>query len=707
MGCAMRSTRTMLRSDAMKKLWIALLVLLGLMTGWMNGGLVQAQQPTQRWLAPIGGGYADVYAGYCARVVSLARNNQINILVLGMTYSSNAQSITEAERQVNLRDAEERRFQVEQACQRAAPEGVTSRAVLAPIFTRSDALDEQQLAQYFPENLTAIFFLGGDQKVAMQVIAGTPLEAALQAAYERGVAIGGTSAGSGLQAATMLADYNPNFAADNALDFGAPEVWNTAEQHGLLFGVQAAILDQHFQQRGRIGRLLNALALPNVPHVGIGVDAYTGVWVADETRLQDVFGLYVVTILDEETYHAAQTVRYVGKDQTLSLRNVLVHLLAPGDFSYDLQTRQHSLQAPPTTLQRDFADLRIPEGAGTLFLGGNLTGQKLQHPAVQQFLQEAGGDQAQLLIVSVGYPSERSALNAAEEILNTWGGKGQAVALMPGNPLIVPPEVTGVWMIGKDQSLVDPTGLLAIQEAWRAGKPLLMDNAAAALAGSFYSAHPPTPRDAELAEVATQASFLAQRTNVRPGIGLVSACFEPQLLNDNRVGRMFSLAYNHPELVTFALMQDAALVITTEGAQVLGENAVLALDLRQATLALGENQGFVIANGLLDVFAPGDVIEALSVEEAAQRTPQPTPELIWPTATTTIAPTMTQTAQPMATESSQPTATVPTPSEVPTTAMAEQPQPGGLLLGWGLWAGGILLVAALAYLALRRGRRQG
>jgi len=682
-----------------KKFWLVLLILVGLMAGGLNRSAAHAQQSVQRWLAPIGGGYADVYAGYCARVVSLARNNQVNILVLGMTYSTNAQSITEAERQVNLRDAEERRFQVEQACQRAAPAGVTSRAVLAPIFTRSDAMDEQQVRQYFSDDLTAVFFLGGDQKVAMQVIAGTPLEAALQAAYARGVAIGGTSAGSGLQAATMLADYNPNFAADNALDFGAPEVWNTAERHGLPFGLQAAILDQHFQQRGRIGRLLNALALPDVPHVGVGVDAYTGVWVADETRLQDVFGLYVVTILDEETYHAAQGVRYVGKDHTLSLRNVLVHLLAPGDFSYDLQSRQHSLQPAPTTLQRDFAALRAPVGAGPLFVGGNLTGQKLQHPAVQQFLQAAGGDQAQLLVVAVGYPSQRSALTAAEEILKAWGGKGQALALMPGETLTIPAESTGVWVIGKDQSLVEPTGLLALAEAWRAGKPLLMDNAAAALAGSFYSAHPPTPRESEQAEVATQGAFLAGRTRLQPGLGLVPACFEPQLLNDNRVGRMFSLAYNHPELVTFALMQDAVIVVTDTGAQVLGENAVLALDLRQATLALGDNQGFVIANGLLDVFAPGDAIEALSVEEATQRTPQPTPELVLPTATATITATTAATL----TATAQPTAALPTPT---TAAVAtEQPASQGKLPSWGLWVAGAFLAGVLAYWVLRRPKR--
>ncbi len=677
--------------------WLSGLVGLALLSGLFGRG--QAQALETRWLAPIGGGYADVYAGYCARVAPLARENQIHILVLAMTYSSNAESITEAERTVNLRDAEERRYQVEQACQRAAVAGVTSKAVLAPIFTRSDALDAEAVTQYFPDNLTAIFFVGGDQKVAMQVIANTPLEMALQSAYERGVVIGGTSAGGGLQAATMLADYNPNFAADNALNFGAPEIWNTAERHGLPFAVQLAILDQHFQQRARIGRLLNAIALPDVPHVGIGVDAYTGLWVANETRLQDVFGLYVVTVLDAETYHAAQGVRYVGEEHTLSVRNVLVHLLAPGDFSYDLQTRQHSLQAPLPTISRSFNDLRTPSGAGMLFLGGDLSRQKAEHPAVQQFLQAAGGEQAYVQVLAIGYPSERSALSAANDYLSGLGVKGEAVALMPGGTLVLSPQVTGILVLGKDQSLAQAADLTGVVQAWQSGKPLLLDNAAAALAGSFYSAHEPTPREAEEAEVATQRSFLAGRTKVQPGLGLLPACFEPQVLNDNRVGRMFSLAYMHPDLLTVALMQGAALVVDAEGAQVVGENAAWVLDLRFATLALGENEGFVVANGLLDVFVDGERLEVRTVEEAAQLAPQPTPQIVLATATAqptaTIALPPTETAQPLPTATNagvQPT--LPSPSSA-------QPERGA----WALWVGGVLLLGALAFLLLRRPKK--
>ena len=58
--------------------------------------------------------------------------------------------------------------------------------------------------------------------------------------------------------------------------------------------------------------------------------------------------------------------RAIGRPPVLSLRNVLVHLLAPGGSGYDLATRSHSLAAPAARLERSFAALRTPAGAGRL-----------------------------------------------------------------------------------------------------------------------------------------------------------------------------------------------------------------------------------------------------------------------------------------------------------------------------------------------------
>ena len=66
----------------------------------------------------------------------------------------------------------------------------------------------------------------------------------------------------------------------------------------------------------------------------------------------------------------------------------------------------------------------------------------------------------------------------------------------------------------------------------------------------------------------------------------------------------------NPIELAVGLTQNSALEITRNGARTIGDNALVALDLRNAALDLGTNDGFVIANGLLDVFAPGETGEA-------------------------------------------------------------------------------------------------
>ncbi len=632
-------------------------------------------------LLPIGGGYSDIYAGFSAAAVANAKDGQVTVLVLPTAYASNPFVITDAERATNIRDAEERRFQIEEACKRAAPAGLTCRAVLAPIFTRDDAADPEKLAP-FRMPLSAVFILGGDQTVAMQALADTPAEQALAEAHAAGAVVAGTSAGGGMLSAVMLGGYNPNYAAANSLDFGAADVWNTPARRGLSFGLQKAILDQHFFQRGRLGRLLNAITLPGVPRLGIGVDAYTGVQVSDGTQLGNVFGLYTVAVLDAETYHAADAVRYVpvpgaaDRPPVLSLRNVLVHLLSAGDFRYDLATRQHSLAPTAERVARDFDALRTPGGTGTLFLAGDLS-QGLQRETAGQvevlarFLRSAGGDDARLLIYADGYPSPRSARTAAEAYAAALGAPAELYVAgeAEGEPSLQ--GITGVALIGRDQSKLGVDRLGWLRRAWEAGLPVLADNAMAPLLGAFYSAHGPTPKDAEQAEIATQKSFRVGETQIVPGLGLLDVTLEPQLLNDNRWGRFFSLAYNHPDRLTVGLTRGTALQVGPQGAEVLGENVVFLLDLRQAALAVGEGGGFVIANGLLDVFAPGEAVAPAVADVNALPQRQPTPVL--PAPGSAVTPTVTPSPSPAVSPSPSPAVTptvspLPSPSPSPTPA---------------------------------------
>ncbi len=640
----------------------------------LSGFPAAAQPQSIEHLIPIGGGYSDVYAGFAQAAVNNARNNQVKILVLPFASASDPVTIAETERADLLRSAEELRFQIEEACKRIAPKDVTCQAVLAPIFTRSDAADPTML-RFFTGDLAAAFILDGDQTIGMQVIGGTPIEEALTKAYESGTIVAGTGAGGGLQAVAMLVGYRTDFTANSAMQFGASGVWNTPEKHGLLFSIKNALLAPYFFQQNRLGQLLNAISLPDVPHVGLGVDAYTGVNVYAETRLQDVFGLYTVTILDAETYHAAAAVQYTAPDNLLRLRNVLVQMLAPGKFSYDLGRRVLSIgaraQPPRSRIARDFDALTLPKNAGPLILAGDLSKTLNHNSILNHFVRLAGRDQAKILIIAAGFSSQDSAkATAANYAAALDVPTVTAIVPQPDESLTIPADVTGLLLIADDQSKVDINSLAAVKTGWSNGLPLLADNGGAAVVGRSFSAHGPTPQNADEIELAVQKSFLHGTTNITQGLGLLDITLEPQILNDNRWGRLFSLAYNASDTVAFGLTQNSALEITQEGSNALGTNVIFALDLRDATLDLGTNAGFVIANGLLDVFVPGDDVQPVVADVRNAATPIPTPVLPTntPTQTPTAAPTYTPTPTNTSTPTRAPTATstaIPTATATP------------------------------------------
>lgn len=575
-----------------------------LIAGFLDGSMMTAQSPEPLLIA-IGGGYTDTYNGFLAAVFARADGDTVNITVLPPAYSSSAERIGDDERRLNMQDAEHRRAQLEEACKRLAPDGAACRVRLSPVFTRADAENPANLA-FFDAALDGVFVLGGDQSIAMQVLMDTPLETALAAAYARGAVIAGTSAGLAVQSRAMIAGYagDENGPA-NALNEGAALLWNDSTRRGLSFGVTRAILEQHFWERARAGRLLNALAQPGAPHVGLGVDGYTAVQVRGGTRLEGMFGLYTAAVFDAETFGAAEKAAYPGG--LLDMRNVLFHMLAPGDFSYDLETRRFSLAAPPERAERDFSALALPDGAGPLLLACGLPTLPLDHPAWAPLLEWAGG--GKILVIVLAPPDD----DLGDRLRDHLGETVSADLIFP----LADPEAftnfdlnpyAALLITGADASLIEVSTLARINEAWRAGRPLALDDSAAAIAGVFYAAHPPTPGDAAEREAAVQGSLITGGTTVRPGLALLEATFTPRLMADNRWGRLVALAYAHPDRLAFGLNDGAALEITAAGARVTGTNGLIALDLRGAALAAGTNGGFVIANGWLDVFAPGTFV---------------------------------------------------------------------------------------------------
>ena len=210
-----------------------------------------------------------------------------------------------------------------------------------------------------------------------------------------------------------------------------------------------------------------------------------------------------------------------------------------------------------------------------------------------------------------------------------------------------------------DPGKVEASALAALKEAWLNGMPVLATNGGAAIIGGYYI--PQTMIDDDGQRIAVPTQTLADNTGREDGagIGFLNATFVPRIMEDNRWGEMFSLAYRHPELLSLGLPRDGAIEIDQDGARSIGDFAIFVMDFRKAVLGMGSNNNPVVANGLLDIFTRGQSItpQAADINAAPQRLV--TPVLITPSATLqptrTPLPTVTPTVTSTPTESPTPT----------------------------------------------------
>jgi cyanophycinase len=199
--------------------------------------------------------------------------------------------------------------------------GVTEFTGLRP-ESRAEADDPATAALL--DDVTGIFMTGGNQSKLSSVIAGTRTGDAIKAAYEAGAVVGGTSAGASVVTTHMVAT-----GAEGATP--KERMVQLAAGLGLIDGV---IVDQHFTQRNRYGRLL-ALVAHSPALLGIGVDEDTAM-VITEGRYVEVIGKGAITVFDGAK---AVTKAYAAKrTQPLLVSNVVLHSL-PAGARFDLKTR--------------------------------------------------------------------------------------------------------------------------------------------------------------------------------------------------------------------------------------------------------------------------------------------------------------------------------------------------------------------------------
>lgn len=191
------------------------------------------------------------------------------------------------------------------------------------VHDRAETLSEEAARSL--EGAAGVFFTGGDQLRISSQIGDTPVERAIRDMYLGGGLIAGTSAGASVMSDTMLVRGTSS------------ETHRIGDLHmaaglGLIHDV---IIDQHFAERGRIGRLLGAVA-QNPRVLGIGIDEDTAILVEDgEFGVHGRAGVYVV----DGSGVTQSNIAEAKPNRALSIYDIRMHVLSAGD-RFDLIARR-------------------------------------------------------------------------------------------------------------------------------------------------------------------------------------------------------------------------------------------------------------------------------------------------------------------------------------------------------------------------------
>jgi cyanophycinase len=194
---------------------------------------------------------------------------------------------------------------------------------------RSDANAEEAISLL--REATGIYITGGDQARLVRLLVGTLVMECIRMRNADGVIVAGTSAGASILSALMMAG-GTGIGGDSNGAAARKGMVDVVAGFGLL---QDIIIDQHFSQRGRMGRLLSVFAgTPGL--IGIGLDEDTAVLIDREGTLE-ALGSNMVTIVDGRDTISDYFDRQNG--EVLSITGSSLHVLADGRL-FDLDVRR-------------------------------------------------------------------------------------------------------------------------------------------------------------------------------------------------------------------------------------------------------------------------------------------------------------------------------------------------------------------------------
>ena len=176
------------------------------------------------------------------------------------------------------------------------------------------------------DDAAGVFFTGGDQLKITSQIGDTPIFERIREIYDYGGVIAGTSAGAAVMCETMLVEGGEE---QSHVIGGSTRM---APGLGLIDGV---IIDQHFMERGRFGRLTGAVA-QNPKNLGVGIDEQTAI-VVERGNGFYVLGSGAVYVIDG-SHVTYSNIAEADLKKTLSIYNITLHILSQGD-RFDLLNR--------------------------------------------------------------------------------------------------------------------------------------------------------------------------------------------------------------------------------------------------------------------------------------------------------------------------------------------------------------------------------
>jgi cyanophycinase len=197
-------------------------------------------------------------------------------------------------------------------------------AEVLQMLTRKDCSEESFL-EYIAKS-DGVFMTGGNQLRLSTTLGGTPVAQMIRRRNAAGMHVAGTSAGAAFMPEHMIAGGDEGSTPSPTMVTMAPGLGLTNN----------FIIDQHFRQRDRLGRLLTALAY-NPFAVGIGLDEDTAAFIRPGDDLE-VVGSGGITIIDPTNLSYSSMDR-ARRGDPVSLTDVKLHILIAGG-RFEIKSRK-------------------------------------------------------------------------------------------------------------------------------------------------------------------------------------------------------------------------------------------------------------------------------------------------------------------------------------------------------------------------------